>query len=58
MSIDERYRNREHYLSLVADAARELVRQGYLLEEDVNTLVERAGSHWSRAVAGTETIGR
>ena len=50
--------SREHYLALVTAAARELVQQGYLLEEDVNKLVERADSHWSRAVASAETIGR
>jgi len=58
LSIEERYRNREHYLSLVTAAATELVGQGYLLEEDVNTLVERADNHWSRAVANGETNSR
>ena len=46
-SIDERYESREHYLGLVSAAARELVKQGYLLEDDVATLVRRADAHWS-----------
>jgi hypothetical protein len=47
MSIEERYGTRERYLNLVSNAARELAQQGYLLEEDVVTLVKRADGHWS-----------
>jgi hypothetical protein len=42
----------------VTAAAKELVQQGYLLDEDVNTLVERAGRHWNRAVASGDAIAR
>ena len=45
-SIDERYQSREHYLGLVSAAARELATQGYLLEEDIATLVRRADAYW------------
>ena len=43
-SIEERYQSREHYLGLVSAAARELVKQRYLLEEDVARIVKRAES--------------
>jgi alpha/beta hydrolase family protein len=46
-SIEERYQSRERYLELVSAAARELVRQGYLLEEDITSIVRRADAHWS-----------
>jgi hypothetical protein len=46
-SIEERYRSRDQYLALVSAAAKELVQQGYMLEEDVATIVERADAHWS-----------
>lgn len=45
-SIEERYQSRDHYLGLVTKAARDLIQQGYLLEEDLPTLLERAGRHW------------
>jgi alpha/beta hydrolase family protein len=45
-SIEERYRSLGHYLDLVGEAARDLIRQGYLLEEDLPTLLERARRHW------------
>ena len=45
-SIAERYRSREDYLARVAEAARALVRDGYLLEEDVETSVAFGGRFW------------
>jgi hypothetical protein len=57
-SIEERYRDRSHYLELVTAAARELVKQGYLLDEDVATLVQRADGHWNHAVSTPETVAR
>jgi hypothetical protein len=57
-SIEERYRSRDDYLARVTTAARELVQQGYLLEEDVPTLVERAGAHWNYVVAASEAGSR
>lgn len=50
-SIEERYQSRDRYLALVSAAARELVQQGYLLEDDVDTLVKRADAHWSHLLA-------
>jgi len=46
-SIEERYQGKQQYLDRVTAAARDLVQQGYLLEEDVNTLVRHADAQWS-----------
>ena len=45
-SIEERYDSKTHYLSLVRQATGELVLQGYLLEEDLETMVELGGQHY------------
>ena len=52
-SIEERYQSRDHYLARVSAAAQELVRQAYLLEEDVAAIVERANGHWNLAMGET-----
>ena len=54
-SIEERYQSRDRYLELVSAAAREMVKQGYLLEEDIATVVKRADAHWSHLFANGET---
>jgi hypothetical protein len=46
LSIEERYQSRDHYLTLVRDAAGRLVKEGYLLADDVAAIVTRAGEHW------------
>ena len=48
-SIEERYQNREQYLSRVTTAATALAKQGYLLEDDIAKVVEQAGTHWNLA---------
>ncbi len=50
-SIEERYESREQYLARVTAAARELVQQGYLLEDDIVTLVDLANGRWNLAMA-------
>ena len=35
------------YLALVTAAAQDLVKQRYLLEDDVDNVVKRADEHWS-----------
>ncbi len=45
-SIEERYSSREDYLTQVRIAARELIGQGYMLEEDLATVVEQAGERY------------
>jgi len=51
-SIEERYQSKQQYLDRVAAAARDLVQQGYLLEEDVNTLVRHADAQWGSLTPG------
>jgi alpha/beta hydrolase family protein len=58
LSIEERYQSREHYLTLVRDAGATLVKDGYLLADDLPKVVERAGEHWdllARRPAGSVT---
>jgi hypothetical protein len=45
-SLAERYQDRNAYLSKVRAAALDLQRRGYLLEEDIAKIVERAGRAW------------
>jgi hypothetical protein len=45
-SIEERYRNKDHYVGLVTKAALEQINQGYLLAEDLAEIVRHAGRHW------------
>ena len=42
-SVEELYSTRDGYLEQVQQAARSLVDEGYLLAEDVPTVVEQAG---------------
>ena len=46
LSIAERYASREAYLEAVRAAAEKLVAARYLLAEDMDGLVERAGRRW------------
>ena len=46
LSIEERYQSREMYLKLVQDAGGTLVKDGYLLAEDLPKVVQRAEEHW------------
>ncbi len=46
LSIEERYQGREEFLGKIAAAARKLVEQGYLLEQDVPGIVKQAGERW------------
>ena len=45
-SIAERYRSRDDYLARVRDAAKALVAEGYLLDEDVDTSLGFAAHFW------------
>jgi hypothetical protein len=49
-SLEERYPTRERYLELVQDAGAALVKDHYLLAEDLPGLVEHAGEHWDLLV--------
>jgi len=50
-SIAERYSSRAEYLQLVQQAARRTAQQGYLLPDDVPTIVREAGQHWDWIMA-------
>lgn len=47
-SIAERYQNGEDYLNRVADAARNLMVQGFLRVEDIGEVLRRANLNWQR----------
>jgi hypothetical protein len=56
-AIDERYPTREKYLTQVQEAGAALVRDRYLLTDDLAAIVKRAGEHWDLLTrkAGTAT---
>ena len=45
-SVKKRYRSREEYLGLIADAGIRMIEEGYLLGKDLPEIVKRAGRHW------------
>jgi len=52
LSIEERYASKDQYQGLVRQAAQELVDQRYLLDEDVEPMVELGGRHYDLMSAG------
>ena len=50
LSIDERYKNREDYLQRVRRAAADLVRERFVLQDDVEGLVDQAARTWEVVV--------
>ena len=52
LSIEERYESRQAFLDRIEAAARQLVADGYLLEEDVVPTVAQASEHYT-ALAGS-----
>jgi hypothetical protein len=46
LSIEERYTGRSDYLQRVDAATKRLVKERYLLQEDLESIVNRAASHW------------
>ena len=53
-SILERYANRATYLGLVAEAAIDLIVDGYLLDADLPEILERAAQHWDYRIAAQD----
>ena len=49
-SIEERYRGEEDYLQRVRAAAEELIRSRFMLQEDLESVLSRAKSHWAFAM--------
>ena len=45
-SIDERYASRDQYMDKINTAAASLVKDGYLLADDVAPVAKRAAEHW------------
>jgi hypothetical protein len=46
LSIDERYKNKREYLEKITLAAQKLVQDGYLLDQDIAKLRDRAAKEW------------
>lgn len=46
LSIEERYESRDAYLQQVRDAGETLAKDGYMLEEDIETVAEKAGLYY------------
>jgi hypothetical protein len=55
LSVEERYHSRDEYLKLMQDEAAALVRDGYLLADDVPPIVKHAGEHWDLLVGHSTT---
>jgi Alpha/beta hydrolase domain len=57
-AIDERYPTRDKYLTLVQEAAAGLVKDRYLLTDDLAAIVKHAGEHWDLLMRKTGTATR
>ena len=53
LSITDRYGSRARYEALVTDRAEQLVQQGYLLREDIQTVLAAALARWDQITRGT-----
>jgi hypothetical protein len=49
-SLEERYRGVDDYLERIRSSAMDLIRRRYLLAEDLDSIVERAKTHWTFAM--------
>jgi hypothetical protein len=58
LSIEERYGSRARYQALVTDRGAALVKEGYLLGEDLGSVVERALARWDDITKGTTLSAR
>jgi hypothetical protein len=56
-SIEERYRDRDHYLGKIAGAALRLVEKRYLLVEDLPEVIGRAARHYDWLMGASATSG-
>lgn len=45
-SIEERYQSREEYLGLISEAGLRMIEDGYLLDQDLPSIVKNAARHW------------
>jgi hypothetical protein len=54
-SVAERYASREEYMTKFTASAEKLVKQRFLLREDVPALVERGQKEWDEVMGGTDS---
>jgi hypothetical protein len=54
-SVQERYAGKEDYLAKIRAAAEALIRDRYLLREDLPTVLDRANRHWDYATRAAST---
>lgn len=50
-SLEERYKNKQDYVEKFTAAARQLAKDGYLLESDLNKVIERGAWFWDMLMA-------
>ena len=50
LSVEERYRGKEDYLSRYKAVAEKLIEQRYFVREDLPLIMERGVAEWERAV--------
>jgi hypothetical protein len=55
MSVEERYPSKDDYLRRVREAAGKLVKERYLLADDVDPVVARGGEMWDWVVKGPQS---
>jgi hypothetical protein len=55
LSVEERYRGRDDYLSRVRRAADELIQQRLMLPDDLEDVLDHAARHWSLATGTAQT---
>jgi feruloyl esterase len=55
-SVEERYQTRDEYLAKIRAATDDLVKQGYLLAEDTDSVMTRAHAHWDYATRGRSPV--
>jgi len=55
LSIEERYKGRDDYLQRIRAAANVLVKDRFLLAEDVEDVIERAARHWDHVTSAAST---
>ena len=56
-SIEERYSSRADYLAKVAEVAKRLAAERYVLDRDVPAIIEAAGNHWDWRMTSTQSSG-
>jgi hypothetical protein len=55
LSIEERYRDRDDYLTRVRRAADQLIQQRLMLSDDLEDVLDHATRHWSQATGTAQT---